>query len=162
MSIVALTLSWTCFFHAEMDGKVFIVFITVTTQILFVMCLAGISKVSLLYYSDYSFSNLEFAEFPLAATVSENQHALFRCRHVRQDVFINWLLDGVRVPSTQYSDVVVGSIRESNGTYVDTLTIPAIPVYNGSEVVCLATFFDGSPAEKTPPVTLTITGLGQL
>ena len=104
------------------------------------------------------FRNIEFAEFPLAATVSENQYALFRCRHERQDAIINWLLDGVRVPSPQYSDVVVGAITDSNGTSIDTLTIPAIPVYNRSEIVCVATFIDESPAERTPPVTLTITG----
>ena len=105
------------------------------------------------YY--YSFSNLEFAEIPLAVTVSENQDAVFRCRHERAD-FINWLINGI--PSIQYSDVVAGSIRDSNGIFVDTLTIPAIPVYNGTVVVCIAIFIDGSPAERTPPVTLTITG----
>ena len=144
-----------------MDGKTFSVFVTIQT--LFVMCLAGISKVynitkSLLYYS-YSVSNLEFAEIPLAVTVSENQHALFRCRHEQAD-FIVWQINGI--PSTQYSDVIEASItEESNGIIiVPTLTIPAIPVYNGSEVVCVAIFIDGSPTERTPPVTLTIlTGL---
>ena len=158
MSIVAFTLSWTCFFHAEMDGKIYIVFVAIQT--LFVMCLAGISKVyniikSLLYYIYYSFSNIEFVEFPSAATVSENQEALFRCRHNCADSFIVWQIN--ELPSTQYLDVVAGSIEESDGTIiVPTLTIPAIPAYNGSAVVCVA--FVGATRETTPPVTLTITG----
>ena len=103
------------------------------------------------------FRNIEFAEFPLAVTVSENQEALFRCRHERADAFINWQINGL--PSTQYPDVVPVSIVESNGTIiVPTLTIPAKPTYNGLEIVCLAIFIDGSPTETTLPVTLTITG----
>ena len=39
---------------------------------------------------------------------------------------------------------------------MDTLTILVIPVYNGTEVVCVATFFDGSPIERTLPVMLFI------
>ena len=89
--------------------------------------------------------------------MSYNQNALFRCRHERQDATINWLINGT--PSARYSDVSVGFIRESDGTFVDTLTIPAIPVYNGTEVVCLATFTDGSPSERTPPAVMTVTGL---
>ena len=161
---IYLLVSLTCFFLAEMDGKIFIVFVTVTVQTLYGICLAGNSKVyniikSLLYcnYSyNYSFSNLGFAEIPLAIyiIVSDNQDAVFRCRHERAD-FIVWQINGLR--STQYSDVVASSIEESNGIIiVPTLTIPAIPVYNGSEVVCIAIFIDGSPTERTPPVTLTI------
>ena len=92
----------------------------------------------------------------MTVTVSENQEALFRCRHERADAFIVWQINGL--PSNQYSDVVEVSIQEGNETKVPTLTIPAIPIYNGSVVVCGATFFDGSAAERTPPVTLTITG----
>ena len=51
----------------------------------------------------------------------------------------------------------LSSISESDGTFVETLTIPVIPVYNGIQVVCRATFDDGSP-ERTPSVTLIITG----
>ena len=84
----------------------------------------------------------------------ENQEALFRCRHEQAD-FIVWQINGI--PSFQYPDVVVVSIEESNGTIiVPTLTIPAIPTYNGSAVVCVA--FVGATRETTPPVTLTITG----
>ena len=147
-----------CFFLLEMDDKIFIIFVTIQT--LCVMCLAGNSKVyniikSLLYYIYHSFSNLEFAEFPLAVTMPENREALFRCRHERADAFIVWQINGL--PSIAYSDVVAVSIVESNGTIiVPTLTIPAIPTYNGSVVVCIA--YIGATYETTPPVTLTITG----
>ena len=88
--------------------------------------------------------------------MSEDQNVLFRCRHEQPDAIIYWLINGTL--SNRYSDIRVGSISESDGTLVDTLTIPTIPVYNGTEVVCGATFFDGSPTERTPSVTLTITG----
>ena len=39
---------------------------------------------------------------------------------------------------------------------MDTLTIPAIPVYNEIRVTCVATFVDGSPSEVTPPVMFRI------
>lgn len=86
----------------------------------------------------------------------QNQEALFRCRHERQDATIHWLMN--MFSTTIYSDVIEGSIEESSGTFVETLTIPAIPVYNGSEIVCVAIFIDGSPTETTPSVTLKITG----
>lgn len=87
-------------------------------------------------------------------TVSENQDAVFRCRH-EGAVFINWLINGKT--STEFSDVVMDLIRESNGTNVRTLTIPAIPIYNGTVVVCVATLIGSNP-ETTPPVILTIAG----
>ena len=34
------------------------------------------------------------------------------------------------------------------------MTITARPEYNGTEVVCVALFFDGSPDEQTEPATL--------
>ena len=99
---------------------------------------------------------IDFAEVPtpVIINVSENQNVLFRCRHERQDALYNWLINGT--PSSRYSDVSAGSISESDGTFVYTLTIPTIPVYNGTEVVCVATFFDGPPSERTPPVMLFI------
>ena len=80
--------------------------------------------------------------------------AVFRCRHQRVDARISWQINGSF--SRQYHDVVDDFIRYSNGTIVDTLTIPAIPEYNGTERVCVATFFDGSVHEETPPANLTI------
>ena len=103
-----------------------------------------------------------FIEIPTSVTVEvENgvmmDAAVFRCRHGRLDAQIVWLINGSF--SGLYHDVVDGFIRESNGTRVDTLTIPAIPEYIGTEVVCVATFFDESPCEVTPPVDLIIIGM---
>ena len=80
--------------------------------------------------------------------------AVFRCRHQRIDAVISWLINGSS--SRLYCDVVDSFIRDNNGTRVEILTIPAIPEYNGTEVVCMATFFDESPDEVTPPADLII------
>ena len=80
--------------------------------------------------------------------------AVFRCRHQRVDAAISWLINGSS--SRLYLDVVDSFIRDSNGTRIETLTIPAIPEYNETEVVCMATFFDESPDEVTPPADLII------
>ena len=110
----------------------------------------------LLYTLNIYYLCSDFAEVPLSViiNVSENQNVLFRCRHERSDAIIYWLINGNL--SSRYSDVIVGTIGESGGTFVNTLTIPAIPVYNGTEVVCVAVFTDGSPSETTPPVMLFI------
>ena len=80
--------------------------------------------------------------------------AVFRCRHQRIEAEINWLINGSL--SSVYRDVVDSFFLQSNGTRVDTLTIPAIPEYNGTEVVCVATFVGGAPHEVTPPASLKI------
>ena len=102
-----------------------------------------------------------FIEIPSSVTVEiENGvevNAVFRCRHQRIEVGIHWLINGSL--SILYPDVVDSFIRDSNGTRVETLTIPAIPEYNGTEVVCVATFIDGSPSEVTPPANLIIIGM---
>ena len=83
---------------------------------------------------------------------------VFRCRHRRIDAVISWQINGSF--SRLYPDVVDSFIQDSNGTHVDTLTIPAIPEYNETEVaiVCMAIFFDGSP-EVTPPAELIVIGM---
>ena len=102
-----------------------------------------------------------FIEIPSSVTIEvENgveMDAVFRCHHERLDAQIGWLINGSI--SVLYRDVVDGFTRDSNGTHVETLTIPAIPEYNGTEVVCVATFFDGSPHEVTPPAYLIFRGM---
>ena len=83
-----------------------------------------------------------------------DETVLFRCRHVRLDAIIAWLINGTL--SRLYPGVKDNFIQESDGTFVDTLTILATPQYNGTEVVCLASFIDGSAEERSPPVTLII------
>ena len=101
-----------------------------------------------------------FIEIPSPATIEivngVEVDAVFRCRHQCLDAQIGWLINGSF--SVLYRDVVDGFTRD-NGTRVDTLTIPAIPEYNGTEVVCIATFFGGSPDEVIPPADLIIIGM---
>ena len=102
-----------------------------------------------------------FIEIPSPVTIEvENgveKNAVFRCRHQRIEAGISWQMNGSF--SGLYCDVVDGFVRDSNGTRVEILTIPAIPEYNGTEVVCVATFFDGSLCEVTPPADLMIIGM---
>ena len=94
---------------------------------------------------------------PVAIEVVE-MNAVFRCRHQHLEAGISWLMNGTS--SKRYPDVVDGFIRDSNGTRIETLTIPAIPEYNGTEVVCVATIFDESlHREVTPPANLIIMGM---
>ena len=101
-----------------------------------------------------------FAESPSTVMiVVENgmeRKAVFMCRHQHIDADISWRINGSS--SRRYDDAVDGFIQDSNGTRVDTLTIPAIPEYNGTEVVCRATL-DGSPLEVTPPADLIVIGI---
>ena len=99
-----------------------------------------------------------FIEIPSSVTIEvENGvmvDAVFRCRHQRIEAGISWQINGSS--SRLYLDVVDGFILDSNDTRIETLTIPAIPEYNGAEIVCVATFFGESPDEVTLPADLII------
>ena len=102
--------------------------------------------------------NENFIEIPTSVTIEvENgveMDAMFRCRHQRVDAVISWQINGSS--SRLNPDVVDSFIRDSSGTIVDTLTIPAIPEYNGTEVVCVATIIKEFLHELTPPANLTV------
>ena len=87
-----------------------------------------------------------FSEIPMTVEIENGhgtqQEVMFRCRHQRTDAVIGWRLNGL--PHGHYPGVLDGSIREINNTLVYTLTIPVRSEYNGTEVVCLALFSDGS------------------
>ena len=99
-----------------------------------------------------------FAEVPSNETINLRSMELvvFRCSHMSSEAIIVWLVNGSL--GLYCPDITTGSISE-NGTPVYTLIIPARSEYNGTEVVCVAVFTDGSPTETTPPATLIITGL---
>ena len=103
----------------------------------------------------------DFAESPSSVTIEiENgveRDAVFMCRHQHIDAAIWWKVNGSS--SRQYRYAVDSFFWDSNGTRVDTLTIPAIPEYSGTVVVCVATYFGESPLEETPPAELTIIGM---
>ena len=82
--------------------------------------------------------------------VSEDE-GIFKCRHHSLDRDIIWRVNGSTV--RHFANIILpGSISE-NGSLIDTLTIPARPEYNGTEVVCLASI-DGSMSERTPTAKL--------
>ena len=96
-----------------------------------------------------------FSEAPSSVTIIiGNSVAIFRCRHQRSDVIIGWQIN--ESPIGLHPEVMTGSIQDSNDTRIDTLSIPVIPEYNGTEVVCFAIFTDGSSNEMTPAAILTV------
>ena len=100
--------------------------------------------------------NIGFIETPSSITVEfvsgVDRTVEFRCQHDRADAII-WKLNGSSI--RDYDGIMGSSIRE-DGILVDTLSIPVIPAYNRSEVVCSA-LVDGSFVD-TPAAVLTITG----
>ena len=97
---------------------------------------------------------VEFTVIPTAQIKSTGQSAVFRCRHPHASV-IRWRRDGELITRRNLSlEITPGTERDDNNFLVQTLTIVAGPQYNGTEVVCVAQFDDGSPDEMTPPVVL--------
>ena len=98
---------------------------------------------------------VEFAEYPVNVSllIGSETKAVFRCQHHDQSVFIGWRVNDSSLE--QFPNITTSSITE-NGARVSMLTIPARSEYNGTEVVCVATFLDGSPPEITPPAMLII------
>ena len=93
-----------------------------------------------------------FAEVPANVMVElGTETPPFRYRHMILGASIIWRVNGL--PLEQFPEIRSGSMNES-GTIVDTLTIPIEPQYNGTVVVCLAVFFDGSPTEVSPAATI--------
>ena len=79
--------------------------------------------------------------------------AEFRCQHSTADA-IRWRVNGSLVGRSPPPDIILDLVYDVNGNLVDTLSITARPEYNGTEVVCVARFDNGSPAEQTEPATL--------
>jgi hypothetical protein len=103
--------------------------------------------------SDENYIDTGFAEVPSKETIELGRRELveYRCRHTSSDALINWLVNGSSLGD--FPDIRSESVSEDGNT-VYILTIPAEPQYNGTEVVCVAFFLDGSPREMTPPVKL--------
>ena len=80
--------------------------------------------------------------------------AEFRCQHQTADDII-WTVNGISTNQLQDPDIVASS-RTENGATVQILSIPALPVYNNTDVVCIAIFFSSLPPESSPPATLTV------
>ena len=94
--------------------------------------------------------------------VGVGQDAVFRCRHPNT-TFITWRINetvNVVEGNPGPSGIIAGRTPGGSGTVIDfTLTIIAQPIYNETEIVCIATFPVGSvPDEETISVNLTIQG----
>ena len=98
-----------------------------------------------------------FVELPSSITVEYesgvDRTVVFRCRHEESLASVVWELNGTS--SRAYPDVVDSFVRE-DGIRVDTLTVPVIPTYNRTEVVCSTTV--NGVTEETPAALLIITG----
>ena len=79
--------------------------------------------------------------------------AVFRCRHLTADS-IAWTVNGSS--ARQFRPDISTDTIDENGIQVDVLIIPIRREYNGTEVVCVALFIDGSPPDESPPATLII------
>ena len=156
--------------HLQMIMGVLCLSFCAKVLILQCMCYSSLASKcqfnSMMQQSDVNEINIigmtgNFIEIPSPVTIEvENgmeMDTVFRCRHQRIEAVISWLINGSS--SRLYRDVVDAFIRDSNDTRIDTLTIPAILEYNGTNVVCVATFFDESPDEVTPPAILVIIGM---
>ena len=77
--------------------------------------------------------------------------AEFRCQHQSIDATISWLFNGSS--ATRFPNV---TRMDSGG--VSTLTVPSVPEYNGTEVVCEALIRNGGTPvfEQTAPAILTV------
>lgn len=84
---------------------------------------------------------------------SVGNNAVFRCRHPNASI-IRWRRDGELLGRNLPRDITPGTERDGNNFLVQTLTIVARPQYNGTEIVCVAKFDDGTPDEMSPPVVL--------
>ena len=79
--------------------------------------------------------------------------AVFRCQHSTADN-IRWRVNSYFVGRNHPEDIVPGIDQDSNNILVDTLTIRVREEYNGTEVVCVAQFDNGTPDEETQPAIL--------
>ena len=90
------------------------------------------------------------------------EEAVFRCLHPNI-TFISWRINEsiiVWQGRPGPSGIKTGRTLGLDESLIDfTLTIMAQPIYNGTEIVCIATFPGGSaPEEETISVNLTIQG----
>ena len=80
--------------------------------------------------------------------------AEFRCQHTTA-YSITWTINGTSTKQLQAPDIVTSS-RSENGATVQILSIPALQVYNNTNVVCIAVFLNPLTSESSPPATLTV------
>ena len=90
----------------------------------------------------------EFTTVPSSLTVAVGEEAVFLCRYPGATII--WQINGTAVVDSQ-----LVTLTSSGEQLLDTLTITALPEYNGTEVQCVALLQDFS-IQRAPPVYLTI------
>lgn len=90
----------------------------------------------------------DFTEAPMTLNVTPGTEAVFRCRHSAADSL------GWRVNSSSIERNPLAGVSEGSGT----LTILALPEYNGTVVECVALFFNGSLPTLSQPAYLIVQG----
>ena len=106
------------------------------------------------------FFSATFEIVPSSLTVAvEQETATFYCQHSNSDG-INWRVDGLSLNVLNSPNIHSSSSNpQINGAKLYSLSIKTVSEFNQSNVVCVAVFFDESPSQYTPPVTLLIQGL---
>ena len=98
-------------------------------------------------------ASIDFTEVPASQQVFVGEAAVFRCRHPTA-VAIAWRVNGSTVGQIPPPDIIPGTARDDDSMLVNILSIIACPECNGTEVVCVAVFFDGSYPEVSPTAVL--------
>ena len=96
----------------------------------------------------YTYVIVEFTTVPSSLEVNAGEEAVFLCQY--PGAAINWLINGVAAVSS-LSITITSSDEQAS----DTLTITALPEYNGTEVQCVALLLDFS-VQRAPAVQLLI------
>ena len=91
----------------------------------------------------------DFTTVPSSLIVAVGEEAVFQC-HYPGAYLIDWIINGVYLGYDYPSNVEISSSEQ----YFDTLTITALPEYNGTEVECFAWIPDS--IQTTSPVLLLI------
>ena len=96
---------------------------------------------------------LDFFEVPLNQTLTypSDMAAVFRCRYEPQPNVIIWRVDGEQFRSSSQSGIESTYISHDNGSKTEILTIPNNPLYNETQVECVA-----YPAVEGTPVAILI------
>ena len=101
---------------------------------------------------------IDFTKVPSSKVTFVGEETVFQCRHPTADS-IAWSVNESSVTQNPSPDIIPGFITDDDGNLVNTLTIIARLVYNGTVVECVALFLDGSPAETSPAAVLQGTGV---
>ena len=101
-----------------------------------------------------------FVEVPLNQTLTypSDMAAVFKCRYEPQPNVIIWMVDGELFRTSSQPGIESAYISHDNGSKTEILTIPNNPLYNGTQVECIA--YPG--AEVTPVAILIILTGGQV